>query len=316
MEDCNAAFFDIMTPQRVCHLGTYMYWLAYTMANLPPSITISLVPRVALFARFTEGLADQIEHIKAAKELSEGRTIFHEIIRSDIPESEKQTRRLTDEAMVLVVAGSETTASTLAAIMYHLLADRGLLDRLKVELEAAMPDPKQLPVASRLDGLPFLNAVIQEAIRLYPGATHRQDRTCPDEDLFYESPDGREYVISKGTAVGMTAPIINRHPDLYERPNDFLPDRYIKTPELKKYNMSFSKGGRQCIGINLAYQELQTLTAGIFRRYSLYDPGKGEQDGPTLELFETNREDISMDADYVTPAPYEGSHGLRLRIRP
>ena len=217
--------------------------------------------------------------------------------------------------MVILIAGSETTASTFAAIMYHLLADRALLERLQAELAGAMPDPNQLPVASRLDGLPLLNAVIQEAIRLYPGATHRQDRICPDEDLVYESPDGRQYTIPKGTAIGMTAPIINRHPDIYDRPNDFLPDRYIKNPGLKKYNMSFSKGARQCIGINLAYQELQTFTAGIFRRYNLYEPSKTTQDGPTLELFETKREDISMDRDYITPGPYEGSQGLRIRIR-
>ena len=52
MEDCNDGFFGIMTPQRVCHLGTYVYWLACTAANLPPSVTIALIPRVAIFARF------------------------------------------------------------------------------------------------------------------------------------------------------------------------------------------------------------------------------------------------------------------------
>ena len=54
MEDCNAAFFNILTPQRVCHLGTYIYWIAYIMANLPPSITMALIPRVAVFVRFME----------------------------------------------------------------------------------------------------------------------------------------------------------------------------------------------------------------------------------------------------------------------
>jgi cytochrome P450 len=54
MADCNAGFFDIMTPQRVCHLGTYFYWPAYIMANLPPSITIALIPRVAVFAWFMQ----------------------------------------------------------------------------------------------------------------------------------------------------------------------------------------------------------------------------------------------------------------------
>ena len=237
------------------------------------------------------------------------------MLQSDIPESEKQTKRLTDEAMVIVIAGSETTASTLAAIIYHVLADRRLFDRLRAELETALPDPNQLPDAAKLDSLQFMNAVIQEALRLYPGATHRQDRTAPDEDLVYRAPDGHEFIIPAGTCCGMTAPLINRHPDVYERPDEFLPDRYLGNPGLLKYQMSFSKGTRQCIGINLAYQELQAFTAGIFRKYGLYDPTRKEQCGQTLELYETRKEDVAMYADYITPGLYPGSHGLRLIVR-
>jgi cytochrome P450 len=257
----------------------------------------------------------QIEEVRNAKDLPEGKTIFHEIMRSDIPEPEKETKRLGDEAMVLVMAGSETTASTLAVIMYHLLADRQLLARLKAELKTAMPDPNEPPVAARLDSLPFLNALIEESLRLYPGASFRQDRVAPDEDLVYEGRDGHTIVIPAGTPVGMTAPLINRHPDIYERPDEFLPDRYLENPGLKKYQFAFSKGTRQCLGINLAYQELQTFTAGIFRKYDVYDPTKKKQDGPTLELFQTTQADIKMHADYITPAPYYGSQGLRIVIR-
>ncbi|KAK3696861.1 hypothetical protein LTR37_017767 [Vermiconidia calcicola] len=315
MEDCNAAFFNIITPQRVCHLGTHIYWLAHLMANAPPVLMMAVVPRIGVFAGFLQGLSLDIEEVRKAKELPEGKTIFHEIMRSSIPETEKQNRRLTDEAMVIVVAGSETTASTLAAITYHLLADPQLLQRLRAELKSVMPDPNELPVAAKLDGLPFLNAVVEEAVRLYPGASHRQDRVAPDEDLVYESPDGQTYVIPAGTAVGMTAPLVNRHPDIYDRPDDFLPDRYIENPALARHHLSFSKGARNCLGMNLAYQELQTFVAGIFRKYDLYDPTKAEQTGPTLELFDTRRENIAMDSDYITPGQYEGSQGLRVVIR-
>ena len=54
MEDCNASFFDVLTPQRICHLGTHVYWLAVLMANMPPAIMIRVIPRVAVFARFME----------------------------------------------------------------------------------------------------------------------------------------------------------------------------------------------------------------------------------------------------------------------
>lgn len=333
MEDCNAAFFDVMTPQRVIHLGTHVYWLAWLMAHLPPAIMTRLLPRVGVFIYFMEvrlitnrigflpwltlfqNLMAQIEEIRRAKELPEGKTIFHDIMRSEIPESEKETKRLADEAMVIVIAGSETTASTLAAIVYHLLADKQLLARLKTELATVMPNPNELPVADKLDKLPFLNAIIEEALRLYPGATHRQDRTAPDEDLIYKSPNGEIHVIPAGTAVGMTAPIVNRHPNLYVQPDEFLPERYINDPNLPKGPLTFSKGTRQCIGMNLAHQELQTFTAGIFRRYDLFDPMKKDQNGPTLELYQTNQRDIAMDADYITPKQYDGSQGLRLVIR-
>ncbi|KAH6886986.1 cytochrome P450 [Thelonectria olida] len=316
MEDCNAAFFDVITPQRVCHLGTHVYWLAVLMANLPPALMIALLPRVGVFARFMIGLNEQVDQIRKAKELPEGKTIFHEILRSDIPSSEKETKRLADEAMVLVIAGSETTASTMAAITYHLLADPKLMARLKDELATVMPDPNQLPDPSDLASLPFLNALIQEAIRLYPGASHRQDRVAPDENLVYQRPDGKTFVIPAGTGIGMTAPLINRHPELYQDPLEFRPDRYIEQPGLSTYQFAFSKGTRQCIGINLAYSELQIFTAGIFRKYSAYDPSKAQQSGPTLELYHTTEADVAVYSDYITFGQYEGSQGLRLIIRP
>ncbi|KAI1881226.1 hypothetical protein JX265_000052 [Neoarthrinium moseri] len=189
---------------------------------------------------------------------------------TEIPESEKTAQRLADEAVVLLIAGSETTASTLAAITFHLLDEP---------------------------------------------PSHRQDRVAPDEDLVLETTEGKKFVIPAGTPFGMTAPIINRHPALYENPNVFYPDRYIENPKLLKSQFSFSKGARQCIGMNLAYQELQSLTAGIFRKYDVYDPTLETQTGPTLELYETKIEDIAMDADYITTSPYPGSQGVRVRIR-
>ncbi|KAJ4244772.1 hypothetical protein NW762_014349 [Fusarium torreyae] len=325
MDDCNAAFFDVIQPHPVMHMGTYAYWLAKLMADLPPSLMLVFVPRIAVFATFIraswifffglESLSAQIDHLKKADNLQEGKTIFHEILRSDIPNSEKGTKRLTDEAMVLVTAGSETTASTLAAITYHLLADTSLMARLRAELKTVMPEPDQLPDQTKLKNLPFLNALIEEAIRLYPGGSHRQDRLAPDEDIVYEAPDGKTHIIRAGTIVGMAAPLVNRDPHLYPNPRDFRPERYLENPTLASYQFSFSKGARQCIGINLAYQELRILTAGIFRKYDVFDSSEEKQSGPTMELYKTNRDDIDVYADYFTMGQYPGSKGLRVIIR-
>jgi cytochrome P450 len=113
----------------------------------------------------------------------------------------------------------------------------------------------------------------------------------------------------------MTAPLLNRLESFYPSPRSFLPERYLDNPSLTRYQLAFSKGSRQCIGINLAYTELQCIIAGIFRRYDVYDNSREHQIGPTLELFETSREDVDFANDYVTVAVKEGSNGVRLVIR-
>ena len=215
--------------------------------------------------------------------------------------------------MVLAIAGADTTAMTLTALVYHVLADKAVFTRLRKELESAIPEPHHPADPAKLDQLPFLNALIEECLRMYPSATHRQDRVAPDEDLIYEYPSGKQILLPRGTIIGMTAPIVNRHPSWHQDPDCFQPDRYITTSKTKKH-FSFSKGTRQCLGMNLAYQELQTFTAGIFRVYSLYDPDIKAQ-GPTLELVETSVEDISLWSDYVSVGLRPGSHGVRVRVR-
>lgn len=80
-------------------------------------------------------------------------------------------------------------------------------------------------------------------------------------------------------------------------------------------HLTFSKGSRQCVGVNLAYPELQTFMAGIFRKHSPYDPSLRQQTGPTLELYETKIGAVQLHADDVSMDPYSGSPGLRVRIR-
>lgn len=127
-------------------------------------------------------------------------TIFHGLLSTaNLPESEKATPRLVDEARILLAAGTDTTANTLAAITYHLLANPEILKRLKDELASAIPHPESTPELYQIEGLPYLTAAIQEGIRLHPGVSFRQDRVAPDEDLFYEDVNsGKKYIIPRG----------------------------------------------------------------------------------------------------------------------
>ncbi|KAF1931945.1 cytochrome P450 [Didymella exigua CBS 183.55] len=314
LPDCNAAFFKTLHAERLTHVSAHFHWFPALMARLPVSVITALTPHISVFIQFIEHLTTKIEHIRHTADDESSTTIFHEILRSDISAEEKSTPRLVDEAMVLAIAGADTTASTLAALTYHILASPPIFTRLRAELDSVMPSPDHAPDPKALDALPFLNALIEEALRLYPSATHRQDRLAPDQDLLFTYPDGRTLAIPAGTMVGMTAPLLNRHPAWHDDPDAFVPERHLPTPRRQWRNFAFSRGARQCLGVNLAYQELQTFTAGVFRRYAVYDE-RVEQRGPTLQLFRTGVEDVRLHADYVTPGLRPGSRGVRVVVR-
>jgi cytochrome P450 len=83
-------------------------------------------------------------------------TVFHDILDSDLPAQEKTAERLWQEAQVLCIAGTGTTAWTLSVIMFYLLADPKVLQKLRDELEKAVPDPAAPTATKELEKLPYL----------------------------------------------------------------------------------------------------------------------------------------------------------------
>lgn len=244
----------------------------------------------------------------------ETQTIFHGLLQSALPESEKSPARLAEEAGVLLSAGTDSTANTLAAITYHLLANPLKLKRLRAELLDTIPEGSS-PTFARIEALPYLSAVIQEGLRLHPAVSTRQERVAPDEDLFYTNESTRTtYKIPAGTCIAMTPVLLSRLPEFYTSPAEFRPERFLEDPSLKRYQMTFSRGSRICLGINLAYQEMYMLLAGLFRRYDVWDKSR-EQKLLTLELFQTTRDDIDIARDLVTENMKADSQGVRLMIR-
>jgi cytochrome P450 len=143
------------------------------------------------------------EEIKnnAAMDNSE-KTVFHSLLMdSNVPESDNTDHRMAEEARILLLGGTDTTAMALSAITYHILANPSIFKKLKAELTQAIPDPDSLPVASQIEALPYLTAIIEEGLRLHSSASGRQERVAPDEDLIYQDTKrGRRYVIPKGVS--------------------------------------------------------------------------------------------------------------------
>lgn len=175
------------------------------------------------------------------------RTIFHELLESDLPESEKGLERLWQEGQVVVGAGADTTANTLNTITYHLLANPSILKTLHDELKAAIPDPRVHATLKVVEQLPYLNAVINEGLRLSYGVSTRLARISPVEPMKFH-----DWEIPAGVPVGMTSVLMHQNETVFPDAMKFSPERWLDPSEatrLDKYLVAFSKGSRQCIGM-------------------------------------------------------------------
>ena len=113
-------------------------------------------------------------------------------------------------------------------------------------------DPQNLKWTD-LEQRPYLWAVIHESLRMMPGVSHRSARIARDEDLIYKSRDGStEWVIPRGTPIGMTSMINHWDKELFPNPDDFIPERWLvdgkPNYKLQKMLIAFGKGSRSCVG--------------------------------------------------------------------
>jgi cytochrome P450 len=248
-------------------------------------------------------------------------TIFHEILNSDLPEEEKSFDRLWQDGTVTVIAGTLTTAACLSEVTYHLLRQPNELRKLKEELANAIPHTGTLPATAKLEQLPYLTAVIKEGLRISNGISTRLQRIATQETLVYtdktQSKKGgkkdKQYVLKPGIPLSCTGMLIHLSPEYFKDPMEFRPQRWIENPGLDKYLVPFSRGTRQCAGINLAYAEIYLALAMVFSQYGSKEvqfPG----DKGWLELHKTTYRDIEIIGDGVTPLYHPDSNGVRIRV--
>ncbi|KAF2712348.1 cytochrome P450 monooxygenase-like protein [Pleomassaria siparia CBS 279.74] len=222
--------------------------------------------------------------------------------------SEEQRYRFSGEGFNFLLAGTETTAATLTVFTYWLLAKPHIYQRIISDLSNAKIDIQHLKWV-KIEKCPYFWATLQECLRMMPGVSHRSARIAREEDLHYKSADGKaEWVIPRGTPIGMTSMINHWNTELFPNPDDFAPERWLlpdgqPNHQLEKKLIAFGKGSRSCVGENLAYCELYIMAA--FMALGVI---------PRARLVDTTVEDISYDHDLIVVQTKKGSISVRIAI--
>ncbi len=177
-------------------------------------------------------------------------------------------RELFDEVMTMISAGHETTATALTWAFHLLGAHPEVRARAEAEVDSALGD--EPATVERLAKLEYVEAVIEEAMRLYPPVWTVARSTGEDDEIL-------GYPIPAAAVVFLPQIVLHRHPQYWARPLEFDPERFLGTrrKEVSRFvYFPFSGGPRVCIGQGFAMMEAKLILARVLRAARL-DPVPG-----------------------------------------
>jgi cytochrome P450 len=183
---------------------------------------------------------------------------------------------LRDELLTLLFAGHETTATAMSWALYWIHSQPEVHKKLIQELKSLPKNAEGMDIFR----LPYLTAVCQETLRIYPVAMLTFTRTNK------ESVDLMGHQLPPKTPVVGCIYLTHRREDLYPQADQFKPERFLERKFSPYEFLPFGGGSRLCIGMALAQYEMKLVLATILLNYELNllekQPVKAVRRGVTL----------------------------------
>ncbi|TGJ87870.1 hypothetical protein E0Z10_g895 [Xylaria hypoxylon] len=192
--------------------------------------------------------------------------------------------RLLSYLLVNMAAGADTVAVTLRAVFYLCLRHPAAWARLQNEVLTApfaQRDTMDLPVSfAQARALPYLEAVVRESLRLWPGNCFPMERYVPASGIKF--PDGS--FVPEGVLLGFNAWVMHRNKTTWGQDAEaFRPERWLRDQaggeteeeyrerltEMNNNDLSFGGGLRKCIGQNIGLMEVYKTVATLVALYEL-----------------------------------------------
>ncbi|MBW4670481.1 MAG: cytochrome P450 [Cyanomargarita calcarea GSE-NOS-MK-12-04C] len=183
---------------------------------------------------------------------------------------------LRDELLTILFAGHETTATTLAWAFYQIHQHPDILEKLQQELDSLGDNHNPMEIAQ----LPYLTAVCQETLRMYPVIPGLFSR------ITKSSMKIAGYEFDAETTLMPSIYLVHYREDLYPNAEQFKPERFLERQYSAGEYLPFGGGSRRCLGSALAQLEMKLVLATVLSKYQLANsedkPIKVQRRGFTL----------------------------------
>ncbi|WP_026672938.1 cytochrome P450 [Alkalihalobacterium bogoriense] len=232
--------------------------------------------------RLDQTIYEMIEHRRQTN--LDGRHDLLSILMNVEENGDRMTNeQLRDEMMTFFLAGHETTANTLTWAFYLLGQHPDILEQLRKEVKEKVGDaPLSMENISELS---YMDNVLKEVMRLYPAVWWISRGPMQDVEL-------NGYHIPKGTDLALSQWAMHRHPDYFDNPHSFEPDRWEGDFEKSLPNtvyFPFGGGPRICIGNHFALTEAKIILGTIVQQFDVSLSSKEEvQIEPAITLRPKN----------------------------
>ncbi|KAL4941795.1 cytochrome P450 [Aspergillus oleicola] len=220
---------------------------------------------------------------------------------------------LLGEGVLMMMAGSDTSSSTLTATLFYLSFHPNALARVHAELDSRFLTTESIN-PQEAQSCTYLRACIDEAMRLSPPAPTNIPRLVGEGGIIVTGKP-----LGTGVYVGVPNFALFRDPRYFDRPHDYIPERWIPAilqdnKDLKAVSAAFqpfSIGPRHCIGRHLAMKEVSFILAHLLYRF---DVGPVGSSGILKrDMYGLGKKVVMAQHDVYTSV--EGDISVRLRLR-
>ncbi|KAF8442381.1 cytochrome P450 [Boletus edulis BED1] len=279
-------------------------------SGLPLALILTHVPWLGKYYVRVPGIGSDLKKFRSfcqeraslrRTQGSQSKDLFHYLIdEAGVERSPPTFAEVASDGVLTIVAGSDTTATTLSSLFWALLSHPTAYRRLQAEVDRYYPPGEDASSTTHHPQMQYLNAVINESLRLFPPVLSGSQRGAT------KSSGGRlagPCFVPEGTNAFVHIYSLHRDPRYFSpMPNTFWPERWLSEDDRKAlgypdsngtdkapftHNLAafipFSFGPANCVGKNLAYQEMRTVVCMMMQRLDFefadgYDPECWDRD--------------------------------------
>ncbi|KAK0405382.1 hypothetical protein QR680_017958 [Steinernema hermaphroditum] len=198
----------------------------------------------------------------------EDHDIVHEAVKKVTNKRGLKQIEVLAQSFVFLIAGYETTASTIQFALYMLACFPEIQEKVRDEVNSIVDPESEDITYEDISRMHYIEQVICETLRLYSPAT-RTNRMCTETTYL------RDIRVDKGCTVSIPIWVIHHDEELYPNPLEFDPERFSPAEKARRDPLSFlpfGYGPRNCIGMRFAQFELRMILAHVIKRFEISLP--------------------------------------------